>query len=87
MAKSLRNRILIWHIASLTVVAVLLSGSFYFGLQQSRIRGIDFEMEGAGQSLISLLKALPAFELRAEEEGVPPEVLRRRREFEFSPSH
>jgi two-component system OmpR family sensor kinase len=83
MAKSLRNRILIWHIASLTVVAVLLSGSFYFGLQQSRIREIDFEMEGAGQSLISLLKALPAFELRAEEEGVPPEVLRRRREFEL----
>jgi two-component system, OmpR family, sensor kinase len=82
MAKSLRNRILIWHIASLTVVAVLLSGSFYFGLQQSRNREIDFEMEGAGQSLISLLRALPAFEMRSEKEGVPHEVLMRRRELE-----
>lgn len=83
MAKSLRKRILVWHIISLTIVAVLLSVSFYFGLQQSRNREIDFEMEGAAQSLISLLKALRAFELRSEEEGVPPEVLRRRREFEL----
>lgn len=82
MVKSLRNRILIWHIASLTFVAVLLSGSFYFGLQHARNREIDFEMEGAGQSLVSLLRALPSFELRAEEEGVPYEVLMRRRALE-----
>lgn len=82
MARSLRNRILIWHIVSLTIVTTLLSGSFYFGLQQSRNREIDFEIEGAAQSLISLLRALPTFELRAEKEGVPPEVLARRRELE-----
>jgi len=82
MAKSLRNRILTWHILSLSIVAALLSGSFYFGLQQSRTREIDFEMEGAAQSLISLLRALPTFELKAETDGVPPEVLARRRELE-----
>ena len=82
MARSLRNRILFWHISSLALVALLLSGSFFFGLKRSRDREIDFEMEGAGESLITLLKALPAFELRDETEGVPPEVLRRRRQLE-----
>jgi len=82
MAKSLRNRILLWHTASLTVVTALLIISFYLGLQRSRLREIDAEMEGAGQSLISLLRALPPFELRPDQEGAPPEVLQRRREFE-----
>lgn len=80
MAKSLRKRILWFHMISLVTVSAILGGSFYFALQRSRFREVDVEMEGAGQSIIALLRALPPFELRAEEEGVPPEVLMRRRE-------
>jgi two-component system OmpR family sensor kinase len=71
MAKSLRNRILIWHLASLACVSLILSATFYFSLQRSRYRQIDTEMEGAAQSLIAILKALPPFELDPATRGMP----------------
>ena len=71
MAKSLRNRILIWHLATLACVSLILSATFYFSLQRSRYREIDTEMEGVAQSLIAILKALPPFELDPATRGMP----------------
>lgn len=71
MARSLRNRILIWHLATLACVSLILSATFYFSLQRSRYREIDTEMEGAAQSLVAILKALPPFELDPAYRGMP----------------
>ena len=63
MVRSIRWRIQLWHSAVLLLVVECFAAFLYFRIEQSVFATIDSELEGACQSLVSVLRSIPPREL------------------------
>ena len=63
MVRSIRWRIQIWHSAVLLLVVECFAGFLYWRIEQAMFATIDSELEGACQSLVSVLRSIPPREL------------------------
>ncbi|MFM7073015.1 MAG: sensor histidine kinase, partial [Planctomycetota bacterium] len=63
MVRSIRWRIQLWHSAVLLLVVECFAAFLYWRIEQAQFATIDSELEGAGQSLVSVLRSIPPREL------------------------
>jgi len=63
MVRSIRWRIQLWHSAVLLLVVECFAAFLYWRIERAQFATIDSELEGACQSLVSVLRSIPPREL------------------------